>query len=627
MFLAWVVVPALVISAVFAVLSCISVTAQPRDVRMQAAGITFVAAFCVNSLVNWLVMYAVTPDMSGANWGMNWLIVDLIITMVIGGAVTAGFDSNSRPSIEALSVFGLVFVIMLVRSGFNDNIPIGQNEVDQITAKLEVQFTDQALPETDPDHLGQVSEQVALDKIKGIMATAGDFNDRPLNSVLEVREANKQLVNGRVYWIVEFKFDSKRNARNIDLIIPIYGVVDAENINAAPEIRSKDASGNPFPMAYSPAHFGWHDLDRKLALEFNGTDVDDITLEVDDNWRPYYTASLNKPQVGTYMYLPTAAIVVDPVTGVITKYNTNEVPAWVDRIWSDEAVKALADHWGHYQSDKAPRKWPSCCGGFLKQEKNANREKVLGEPNLVYSDGENRGAVWQVALTTLSGSSTSSTRILLIDARTGHAVSYQVKGVTIENDVRDKIVDSQQVASEVKKEAVDLSLYSISGTPAWVGPLKTASGGNGGIVIVKAVSPTNTDVIIGNTLPEALLEFQKRVNSSAQAEISKNAVDKTVQGVLVESNVWNQAGNSLLYFTIDTAPGLQFYADISAVGTDIAFADEGDLVRITYLDTGATNSPHFVKTFVLDPPPLKEEEADSSSTTTSTTTSLVTTSS
>ena len=81
--------------------------------------------------------------------------------------------------------------------------------------------------------------------------------------------------------------------------------------------------------------------------------LDDATLEINDDWRPFWTITYIQPAFTVGGNLVKKLLVVDAETGKIDEYTPDKVPGWVDRVIGQDIATEWAKHYGlwHHTPD------------------------------------------------------------------------------------------------------------------------------------------------------------------------------------------------------------------------------------------------------------------------------------
>src|SRR5262249_22981364 len=138
---------------------------------------------------------------------------------------------------------------------------------------------------------------------------------------------------------------------------PGYIVVDAEDPNSDVKVV-KD-----HPIHYMPTASFSQNLLRHVYLSgYTRGDLADATLDVDDDWKPYYTIAYTYPKFTVRGDVIRKVLVVDAFSGDITEYDQDKLPTWIDRVMSKDLVSNYVDIWGTWGDERARKEWPNFGG-------------------------------------------------------------------------------------------------------------------------------------------------------------------------------------------------------------------------------------------------------------------------
>lgn len=558
------------ISLVWLALDYILIKGEPRD---DYRWVALSAAFGVSLVLNLIILYWNFPNETGLFWGKGWWMVTVFIAGVAFGLANmarSGRDVHISVAPVLAGLLVLWYAIWGIGAAIAPFSNDGANELANILTVEDAPLGE--YPESDPAHIVQVNAEIAEFKASQSMASGGSFNDRPLESVFEPGKPVLQQVNDHLYWVVDLRFVGWREAGGVSNTVPGYIVVDAEDPSAAPEFRLG------FEMDFVPSGFFGEKLERHIYSNgYRDVVLDDLTIEVDDEWNPYYTLAIND-----YLHShhknglrPVGFLIIDPQTGEIEEYDLDEIPEWVDRVYSASTIKDRLNDWG---------RWANADRNIFKETK-ANRFDVSGEPGLVYTDDGR--AVWQVLMTS-KNADTSASSVILVDARTGEAKRYSTtSGVTIEDNVIDVMRSS---ADNIRKhEPVNPQLYRIYGELSWVATFvpndeSGASSSFAGIALLPASQADPSSVAYSsNTLGEALRMYRQQLAGiEGGADPNQESASLAVEGVVADIGSAVINGNTTFFIRLEG----EDETFIGPVGenTDLPFVEVGDSVRIRFID-------------------------------------------
>jgi hypothetical protein len=209
-------------------------------------------------------------------------------------------------------------------------------------------------------------------------------------------------------------------------------------------------------MRYLPGALFNHDLLRHVYLSgyINANLVDPI-LEVDDDWKPYFTVSLVAPTRGFSGEVVKRVLLVDPQSGAIQSFAPQEVPQWVDRFVPASTVLDYLTWWGRY----AHAPWFNPSGANERSPDVSDS----GYVQLLYDQvGQGDDPVWLVPMT----SSANTGVVVLFDTRDNTGRLYRVAGLGSAANVQSTFASSPANIRGYKVSNVQL--YDIDGEPTWV---------------------------------------------------------------------------------------------------------------------------------------------------------------
>ncbi len=179
------------------------------------------------------------------------------------------------------------------------------------------------LPPTNVNHLVLVSHGMAAYLGQQVLAA-----NKKLGSFYhtDLADYTLQAVDGHLYWIAPLVYNNVwANLGNWKS--PGFVAVDAEDPSVPPKLHTG------LHMRYLPGALFNQDLLRHVYLSgYTNANLVDPTLEVNDNWKPYFTISLMGPTRGFTGDVVKRVLLVDPQSGAIQSFAPQEVPPWVDRI-------------------------------------------------------------------------------------------------------------------------------------------------------------------------------------------------------------------------------------------------------------------------------------------------------
>src|SRR5215467_1833352 len=557
--------------------------------------------FVINFVLSLLILYFTQPALTGPFGGWQWIFTPLIISSIANlfayarpalgvleeaSAVSQGRARSTRSTPTQLPVkasrgaiaagiFGLVVVgvVGIVVSGliivFTTWFDSNAKALAAIpNVKVE---SSPILPPTDPSHIVLVSQSVASYKGQQILGSNGQnlgstYGIDPNSYVL-------QSINHHLYYAAPLMYNNVF-ANLANPMTPGFVVVDAENPQAIPKLYTNQVQPGS-SIAYLPGALLNQDLLRHVYLSgYTYGRLVDPTLELDDNFHPYWTISLMQPTRGYTGDVLSEVLIVDAHTGNITDYKPQNVPAWVDRVMPADTVTQYLTWWGLYHA--APWFNPSGMG----------QQSPASNPQLLYNNVDQ--PVWLIPMTSSSANDNSSTGVFLFDTHKNEGHFYPLAGLGIGSNVSDTI---QSTRANIRGYTVaSIQLYQIYNTPTWVAIFvqSTASGDIfQDVGMVDARNLNGSNVQFEPTLSQALQDYQQwLVQQGVPGNNPTSGTTQTATGKVLRVSSVQQGTNTIYYIQI-AGQGKIFTANL-ALSPKLPLVEPGDTVTGSYFNTGGT---------------------------------------
>lgn len=424
-------------------------------------------------------------------------------------------------------------------------ITVQQVDFNSETLK-EVDFT--KTPIIDRDSTSQLG-----DKVMGEMPE--------LVSQFEVSEEYTQIsYQNKVYRVTPLEYAGFiKYMNNKGNGIPAYIRVDSST-GKTTLVKLKDL-GLP-GMKYVPSAYFNHNLDRKLQFDYPTTIFGSPSFEIDEEGHPWYVCT-------TYGYYGighkrkvTGCILFDPITGHSDKYQLQEIPKWVDRVYPESLIMQEIDDYGSLQS------------GFLNS--------VLGQKNVVVtSDGynylEKDGDIWIYSGITSANSDSSNLGFVLCDLRTHETLRFTCSGAN-------EYAAMSSAEGEVKNYGYHATfplLINVGGNPCYLLSLKDDGGLVKSYAMVDAKDYQQVSVITADSI-KSLNQLKKNFLLSVSGDASDNMATTEATITVASQTVLNVEGKSKV-FIVDT-DGKKYKVEVTSANEDIvAFLKKGDRITIHYI--------------------------------------------
>jgi hypothetical protein len=558
----------------------------------------FVGYFIFNFLLCLVIIYVSEPALTGPFGGWQWILWPLVISSIgnlfafarpalstledisssgQGGRVSrstpASLPANASRGSIAAGIFGLVFaavigiavagLIVVFTTWFDSNAK-ALAAIPNVTMEKSP-----TLPPTDQRNIVLVSQSVASYKGQQVLGSNGHNYGSTYN--LDPASYTLQSINHHLYYVAPLSYNNLF-ANLASSTTPGFVVVDAEDPQAVPTLHT----GSSDSLAYLPGALLNQDLLRHVYLSgYTYGKLVDPTLELDDNFHPYWTISIMQPTRGYTGDVLSQVLLVDAHTGDITKYTPQNVPTWVDRVMPSDTVTQYLTWWGLYHA--APWFNPSGMG----------QQSPAGDPQLLYNNIDQ--PVWLIPMTSSSTNDNSSTGVFLFDTHKNAGQFYPLSGLGIGSNVQSTI---QSTRANIRGYNVDsIQLYEIDNTPTWVAIFvqSTASGDIFQAVgIVDARNLNGSNVQFEPTLSAALQDYNQWLvqlgNNGTGGGPPTGGTTQTVTGKVLRISSVQQGSNTIYYIQI-AGQNVIFEANLS-LSPKLPLVQAGDSIKGSYLNTG-----------------------------------------
>ncbi len=314
-------------------------------------------------------------------------------------------------------------------------------------------------------------------------------------------------------------------------------------------------------IKYSPAEYFNRNIYRHLRFNYPTYIFDQLSFEIDEEGTPYWICPVKKFNVGLFGGQTIGKVVTcNAITGETAEYDIEEVPQWIDHVYSAELLIKLYDYYGVLKN------------GFLNS--------VLSQKGcLMTTDGYNYlvkdDDVWvYTGVTSVSGDE-SNVGFVLMNQRTMESRYYACPGAE-EYSAMDSAQGQVQHRGYISTFPL---LLNVSGEPTYFMALKDGAG------LVKMYAMVNIEkyqnVAIGNSVTECVKNYQDLLKQNGISS-SDSGMGQEVKGIIEKISPVVIEGNSHYYITLAGKSEI-FDVDVS-VYPEIVTYDVEETVTFTYLE-------------------------------------------
>ncbi len=306
---------------------------------------------------------------------------------------------------------------------------------------------------------------------------------------------------------------------------------------------------------------------RYLRFNYPTYIFDKINFEIDDEGTPYWVCSVRTYSIGLFGGpIIKKVVLLNAITGELAEYNVEDVPNWVDNVYS---AQLLTSYYNYY--------------GTLK---NGYLNSILGQKGaLKTTDGYNYVAleddVWVYTGVTSVGGDRSIVGFVLMNQRTSETRYYKVSGAQESS----AMASAQGQVQHLKYIATFPILLNISNKPTYFMALKDEAG------LVKSYAMVNVEkyqiVGIGNTVAECEKNYISVLadnNILEEPKLEQNIISgkiKYIKEIIVD-------GNTNVFLKLDKSD--KFFAISVKENIDILNYNLEDEIKLEYNNTGDYNT-------------------------------------
>lgn len=315
------------------------------------------------------------------------------------------------------------------------------------------------------------------------------------------------------------------------------------------------------PIQYSKSEYFGRNIYRYIRFNYPTYIFDDLSFEIDDNGTPFWICPVKEYTIGLFGGEKISNVVmVNAITGEHIDYKVDDVPTWVDHVYSASLLISYYDYYGSLKH------------GFLNS--------VLSQKDcLRTTDGYNYIAldddVWVYTGVTSVGQDQSNVGFVLMNQRTRETKYYSIPGA----EERSAMSSAEGKVQHLGYQATFPLLLNIAGEPTYFIALKDAAG------LVKQYAMVNiskyTIVAIGDSVTACEKSYRELLKSNNVTVTDSNSLEK-ITGKITKISEAVVDGNSHYYILLENS-------------TEIFDITVSDLIPIVKYNIGDTITFHYAK--------------------------------
>lgn len=310
-------------------------------------------------------------------------------------------------------------------------------------------------------------------------------------------------------------------------------------------------------MRYMPSAYFFENLYRKLRLSYPTEIFGTENFEIDNDGNPYWIIpTIKYIGVGVKEEI-SGVIILDPITGESTKYDANNIPTWVDHVYSPDLIIEQVDDWGKYKN------------GFLNS--------IFGQKNVVQTtDGYNytvmNDDVYLYTGITSALADESNIGFILTNLRTKETKFYSVAGA----EEYSAMASAEGQVQQMRYKSSFPLLINLNDKPTYLMSLKDDAGlvkmyALVDVVDYQKVVVTEASEGIEKAFSNYLGDSKMNIDSSTLNE--KTITINTVSSANIDGNT---------YYYLSDIDNNKYRASIKVNDSILPFIKSGDMITIYY---------------------------------------------
>lgn len=514
--------------------------------------------------------YLALPAINIHSSGFWWFIILALALVSIAFGLIAFSDPGIRTSFSRTSqkrlfniftgITGAVFIVYIIAAVLSSPL-VHAKKYQKLLTVVERNYT---------DDIKEISykEIPVLDKETAILLGSRKMGGMTeYVSQFEVQDNYTQInFNGTPVRVTPLKYGNIiKWLTNRKKGIPAYIKIDMATQNV-------ELVKLPQGMKYSQAeHFG-RNIYRYLRFNYPTYIFDKINFEIDDNGTPFWICPVKKFTIGLFGGQTIGRVVtVNAITGELAEYSIEEVPSWIDKVFSAELLISLYDYHGTLKH------------GFINS--------IFGQKDsLQTTDGYNYIAmeddVWVYTGVTSVGADESNVGFVVMNQRTAQTRFYSVAGA----EEYSAMASAEGQVQHLGYKATFPLLLNVGGEPTYFIALKDAAG------LVKKYSMVNVEqyqiVAIGDTIAECEKIYVNLMKSGGLSDKDFGDVLE-ITGTIRKIADSVLDGNTHYYILLDSSDDI-FDVSVNDL-IEIIKYNEGDGITFSYIPGSHVNTVTDIK--------------------------------
>lgn len=310
---------------------------------MMKKGKRLLLSVFVTLLVGFILFYIFLPPINIHSFAF-WFY--LIILLSVFGVINFGtgifslrqkeFDLKNKANYYPFIAPMIIIVFIVLVNIINGPFFMAKKYANRIEVKT-ASFTDE-IKEVDFNTLAIVDRESSSklgDRVMGSMGElVSQFDVSNLYTQINYQDEIVRVTPLDYSGIIKY-FTNRKNG--------IPGYVTVNSVTGESKLIKLDKG-----MKYSKNSLFFENVYRKLRFKYPFDIFGDLNFEIDNEGNPYWIMSIVSYSGVEKREDISGIIILNAITGESVKYDIQNVPEWVDHVYSPNLIIEQVDDWGHY---------------------------------------------------------------------------------------------------------------------------------------------------------------------------------------------------------------------------------------------------------------------------------------
>ncbi len=516
-------------------------TTSQRPVKLKKKSVLF--CLIVTVLVMFVYFFFSLPSLSPMTFGLySFLAIGIGLFLFLDKVFSAGLSLNVRKYL--ISAIVILLIIPIVGGFLSSHVFRAKSYYKLIS--VEEKAFEENIEEINFNKIPIVDRSAARiigSKQMGVMTD--------LVSQFEIDDVYSQVnIAGKPIRVSPLRYsDLFKYLGNFKNGIPAYVSVDMTSQEA--KVKRLDK-----PIKYSKSDYLLRNIDRHIRFSYPFLILGETNFELNDDGDPFYVTPVITKKIGFFGGEDIESVIItDANSGENKRYDVDEVPTWVDRVYPAEIIISQLNSYGKFKN------------GFINtlfSQKNVTRTT---EGYNYISIGED---IYLITGVTSVRSDESNLGFYFVNLRTKEANFYPVSSAT-------EVAAMASAKGKVQEKNYNPTfpiVINLKNRPVYFMSLKDAAGVAKMYALVDAQQFTS--VIVGESVDKLIVNYLK--DNTTKEEIGDESITRSVEVDDIKSVIID--GNTVFYLKVKNEETVFISADKSVV-EQLLFVEKGDTIKVT----------------------------------------------